>query len=234
MRPNYNRDNKLFFVEKMNTSRRTYKGTTIVPGEVIGTTFLLQHEIKRNKGDTVPNCFDSLLLQVLVQLNKDIDAAGDTAMLLDILLVHRDIIQSHSLKECIEENINNGMSLNASLDTFFEELSYGITQNGQSDRLNDISDIYKRFTNALTGNSQTIIPSKKNVVVVSRELHLGEILEIGIVNIMGIILTGGSRTSHLAQVCHATNTPLIIQTDVEILNAYHPIQVKIGPDIITL
>lgn len=81
------------------------------------------------------------------------------------------------------------------------------------ERIIDVEDISIRLLNILTSGNHKRIPLKENSIIIAHDLTPGELMQLDLEKISGIVLQNGSINSHTSILLRSRNIPSIIQVN---------------------
>ncbi|MGM0596260.1 MAG: phosphoenolpyruvate--protein phosphotransferase [Myxococcota bacterium] len=207
----------------MKIKNQYYQGNGVIPGIVIGRTFVIEREkdtdthshitfqqveieIDRFK-NALQKSFDELEM-IKNRISEDHKDPGH------ILEAHQMMIQDEELQKQVIETIKNEL-VNAewAIDKTLEKwktLFLSVEDEYMQERISDLKFVSKRLIRNLSGKNGSIVNPPPDAIVIAKELSPAETIQIGKNAISGMVIEKGGRTSHTVIIAKAFEIPTIV------------------------
>jgi phosphotransferase system enzyme I (PtsP) len=200
--------------------------TGIVQGIVIGTAAL--HEPPAPKHKVFAEDLAAELERLgggMSRLQKQVDDMIASNQQLnsiskEVLEVYRLFAYDKGWAKRLEEAVHSGLTAESAVERVQEDNRKRMNQATDPyirERLHDLDDLSRRLLRALSGTSrEEELTLPENAVLFARNLGPAEILEFDRDKLSGIVLGGGSDSSHAAIVARSLGIPLIAKAELAV------------------
>ena len=213
-----NQGSELTFIKGQSAS----KGYALAPCRTYNNrknfNYLLNKEYDEDYSiDDLQNAIKTTSHQ-LEQMQTAVDEKLDDAASL-IFSSHLLILKDRVFFKKIQEKVEAGQKTPESLlevaksyiDTFSAAQNVFIRE-----KANDMEDIVVRIIGNLTGETDDLVGSHKNIVI-AKDLFPSDLLKLTSENVSGVILVSGGATSHLSILARSLQMPMVIANDSQLL-----------------
>ena len=197
----------------------------VYPGLVIGAARHLRREELEVPKTADDSKAESVKLRkaidgVKAKIKEDISACGGNANRKDILQAHLMMLEDPFLFTVSENYITEGASAAYAWQRAIAK-SVAVLESSRNEllkeRKSDYKDIEKRVLYELLGRSEKAFDFPPGAILITDELLSGEISKIN-PNIKGLIMAGGSQTSHIAIMLKNISLPSAIAAGAGVLD----------------
>ncbi|MBN1972190.1 MAG: phosphoenolpyruvate--protein phosphotransferase [Sedimentisphaerales bacterium] len=150
-----------------------------------------------------------------------------------IFTAHLMILQDKYFIGGIDELIKNGVNPPAAILKIAKNYidSFATSENAYiREKIQDIEDLAIRLINNLLSESEDVIKVKGRIIIV-KELFPSDLLILSSEGAAGIVLVGGTVTSHLSILASSLRIPMVVCNTYELLNLPDEIPVLIDAEI---
>jgi phosphotransferase system, enzyme I, PtsP len=150
-----------------------------------------------------------------------------------IFAAHLVILQDKYFIGGMEELIKSGVNPPAAIMKIAKEFieSFAISDNTyMQEKIQDIEDLVVRLINNLISESEEAVKVKGKIII-TRELYPSDLLILSSEGATGVVLVGGTVTSHLSILASSLRIPMIVCNTYELLDLPDEIPVLIDAEI---